>query len=397
MPQNQAKADPYRLLLGISPTEERTHYRLLDIPLFESDLAVIENGRNRRNVALRQIKDGPLLEDAERIKEEIATAFRLLFNPELKAAYDLSLKEKLEPNRSQPATHPLAFDPKFSAEIREQQIEQFREVVRAVFADGIVEEHERLYLQQLHPKLGIDAEVARQIFGEIAKETQERAKQFAEQERLLMLAQQARAKKAEQERLKNEQSIARTQSKREPKYSQSVTVQPVLGQQRPNPSRTVATVVQPKLPRPISHQVSEQLRPPLTSMPGQNLRLNAYSKVNIPAIGILICSLMNMLVFGLNMLFIGFLSGGNYNADEFDSEPARFFAMGFYGFIVLVYIFLFVGSISMYRLGGLSLARWTCGLSILLNLNCCLLGPIFGIWGVIVLADKDVSSCFRRR
>jgi hypothetical protein len=97
------------------------------------------------------------------------------------------------------------------------------------------------------------------------------------------------------------------------------------------------------------------------------------------------------------MLLVGLATFGIYIADDFGSEPERIYAIGFYGFIVLVYMFLFFGSISMYRLGGLSLARWTCGLSILLNFHCFLLGPIFGIWGLIVLANKDVKSCFRRR
>ena len=406
MPQNQAKADPYRLLLGISPTEERTHYRLLDIPLFESDLAVIENGRNRRNVALRQIKDGPLLEDAERIKEEIATAFRLLCNPELKAAYDLSLKEKLEPNRSQPATHPLAFDPKFSAEIREQQIEQFREVVREVFADGIVEEHEKLYLQQLHPKLGISAEVASQIFGEIAKETQERAKQG----RLLKLAQQERSLgAADQAQVQREQSKKTTpQSSRTPTNGSLPWAQPNSRQQLPTRTIEPAAVIPSQLPRPIPQQSDEHLQLdnpqwPVISQPQTNPIEIAKARVSIPANGLAICSLLNMLIFGYRTFQI-------YKADQlFNSVLEWGLILCFSGALSLVYMAL-CNAGNMPDFQSLSESRWLCGLSIPVNIICFyfrsifevwglffILGPVFGIWGLIVLANKDVSSCFQRR
>lgn len=454
MPQNQAKADPYLLLLGISPTEERTHYRLLDVPLFEPDLDVIEGGRNRRNVALRQIKDGPHLEDAERIKEEIATAFRLLCDKKTKSRYDEELKAKMEAAKPklEPAT--IEEDPGFAAEIREQQIEQFRNAVREVFIDGIVEEHEKQHLQQLYPKLGINANEAGQIFGEIAKETQERTRRLAEQERNRKLVEEERAKSAaeqfraavrealsngiieehqkqqlqqlytklginaneageiygeiaketqqrirqlaeqeearqfaEQEEARRQQDLKATfQKGSKPMRSQPETAQLVPQQ----PQAAPASPLQNQAPPPIRQQIGGQPQPPFISTASPNYRAHVKAKINTPAVGLIACSL-------LNMLFIGLGTMGIYLGEQFDSGPEKIFALGFYGFIFLVYAFLFFGSISMYRLGGLKLARWTCGLSILLNITCFFLGPIFGIWGLIVLANKDVSACFRRR
>jgi len=502
MSQNQAKKDPYLWLLGISPTEERTHYRLLDIPNFESDLDVIEVGRNRRNASLRQIKDGPYLKDAERIKEEIAKSFRLLCNQEEKATYDARLREKLQSAESKSALTAFEDVPKFSAEIHEQQIQQYRDAVREVFADGIVKEHEKRYLQQLYPKLGIsadeavqifgeieketqerkqriqqfrdavrevfadgiveehemrhlqqlypklgisadeavqifgeieketqerkqriqqfrdavrevladgivkehenrhlqqlypklgiDADEARQIFGEIAKETQERTRQ-EETNQILQrnlggkMRFTVRSPLAEQERIQREQDNKTSiQQNRRTQDSELVIAQPV-----PRMERSPSTA-QGQLPPPRSRHVDGQLQPPSISTARQDLHALAKSKVIAPAIGLVACSLLSMFFTGIGML--GIASSG-----ETHSGPERLFLLGFYGVILLTHVFLLFGSFSMYKLDSLSLARWTCGLSIPLNMCCFFIGPIFGIWGLIVLANKDVNSCFRRQ
>ena len=70
-----AAFDPYHRWLGIPPGEQPpNHYRLLGVPLFESDPDVIETAVERQTVFLRTFQIGPQSELAERILNEIASA-----------------------------------------------------------------------------------------------------------------------------------------------------------------------------------------------------------------------------------------------------------------------------------------------------------------------------------
>ena len=69
----------------------------------------------------------------------------------------------------------------------------------------------------------------------------------------------------------------------------------------------------------------------------------------------------------------------------------------FYSIALLVNLYMFFGALSMRRLDSLTWARWACGLSLVVHMGCCLIfGPIFGTWGLFVLAEKDVKQAFRR-
>ena len=84
--------DPYHRWLGIPPAEQPpNHYRLLGVPLFESDLDVIEAAVERQTVFLRTFQIGPQAELAERILNEIARAQITLLNVDQKLAYDAAL------------------------------------------------------------------------------------------------------------------------------------------------------------------------------------------------------------------------------------------------------------------------------------------------------------------
>ncbi|MFO0901728.1 MAG: hypothetical protein U0939_01940 [Pirellulales bacterium] len=84
--------DPYRKWLGI-PAEEQppNHYRLLGIPLFESDLDVIENAAHRQMVYVRTFQHGKHAELSQRLLNELASAKVCLLTPDRKQAYDLQL------------------------------------------------------------------------------------------------------------------------------------------------------------------------------------------------------------------------------------------------------------------------------------------------------------------
>ena len=65
--------DPYHRWLGIAPKDQPpSHYRLLGIDEFESDLDVIETAVERQTVFLRTFQIGPQSELAERILNEVA-------------------------------------------------------------------------------------------------------------------------------------------------------------------------------------------------------------------------------------------------------------------------------------------------------------------------------------
>ena len=97
-----AAFDPYHKWLGIPPAEQPpNHYRLLDVPLLESDPDVIETAAQRQTVFLRTLQLGPQADLAERLLNEVARARVTLLNTAQKAAYDNKLQQ----------SHPLPADP----------------------------------------------------------------------------------------------------------------------------------------------------------------------------------------------------------------------------------------------------------------------------------------------
>jgi len=88
--------DPYHRWLGIPPEDQPPHhYRLLGIAEFESDREVIDSVAMRHISFLQDVTDGPHLQEAQRLLNELAAARRCLLDPEKKAAYDAQLRERL--------------------------------------------------------------------------------------------------------------------------------------------------------------------------------------------------------------------------------------------------------------------------------------------------------------
>lgn len=93
--------DPYRIWLGI-PAEEQppNHYRLLAIPLFESDLDVISNARDARMAHVKNYQTGKRAALSQRLLNELSAASICLLSPDKKSQYDAQLRKELV--KSQP-------------------------------------------------------------------------------------------------------------------------------------------------------------------------------------------------------------------------------------------------------------------------------------------------------
>jgi formylglycine-generating enzyme required for sulfatase activity len=90
--------DAYHIWLGIPPAEQPPHhYRLLGIPVFESNPRVIESAADRQMTFLRQHGAGEHGEASQRLLNQISKALVELLNPQRKAAYDAQLKQRLAP------------------------------------------------------------------------------------------------------------------------------------------------------------------------------------------------------------------------------------------------------------------------------------------------------------
>ena len=93
-----APFDPYHKWLAIPPEEQPpNHYRLLALPLFESDADVIEMAAEQRTLLLRTFQTGPNSELAERLLNEVSEARVCLLIAEDKARYDTQLKASQQP------------------------------------------------------------------------------------------------------------------------------------------------------------------------------------------------------------------------------------------------------------------------------------------------------------
>ena len=112
--------DPYHKWLSIPPAEQpANHYRLLGVPLLESDPDVIEAAAERQTVFLRTLQIGPQSELAERILNEVARARVTLLNVDQKVAYDDQLRESL------PAA--TGFSASSNTEVLTAEIDRLRE------------------------------------------------------------------------------------------------------------------------------------------------------------------------------------------------------------------------------------------------------------------------------
>ena len=90
--------DPYRKWLAIPADEQPAdYYRLLAIPVFESDPDVISNAADGRMSQIKSYQTGPYAKLSQRILNEIAAAKICLLDPQKKAVYDRGLREKLQP------------------------------------------------------------------------------------------------------------------------------------------------------------------------------------------------------------------------------------------------------------------------------------------------------------
>ena len=99
--------DPYHRWLGIAPTEQpANHYRLLGIPLFETDQDVIETAADRQMSHVRTYQAGLHSELSQKILNQIASAKVCLLKPDKKKAYDDKLRGELIPPAAQQPTPP---------------------------------------------------------------------------------------------------------------------------------------------------------------------------------------------------------------------------------------------------------------------------------------------------
>ena len=81
--------DPYRKWLGIPPKDQPAHhYRLLGIPVFESDPDVIQNAADRQMAHLRNFQRGKNAADSQKIINELAAAKVCLLTEAKKSEYD---------------------------------------------------------------------------------------------------------------------------------------------------------------------------------------------------------------------------------------------------------------------------------------------------------------------
>lgn len=109
--------DPYHKWLAIPPAEQPpNHYRLLALPLFETDPDVISSAADQRMGHVRSFQSGPHGKLSQKLLNEIAAARVCLLNPEKKAAYDEALRKQLavsDDASRMPGVAPAVAEPPF--------------------------------------------------------------------------------------------------------------------------------------------------------------------------------------------------------------------------------------------------------------------------------------------
>jgi hypothetical protein len=90
--------DPYYRWLAIPQNEQPpNHYRLLGLPLFESNGDVIDSAADRQAAHVRSHMAGPHAAESQKLLNEVAKARVCLLNPVTRAAYDRQLRASLAP------------------------------------------------------------------------------------------------------------------------------------------------------------------------------------------------------------------------------------------------------------------------------------------------------------
>ena len=153
--------------------------------------------------------------------------------------------------------------------------------------------------------------------------------------------------------------------------------------------------------------------PPMSSvapmLPGDHRE--AEHKIKIPAIGLMVASIISLLeaIYGLfalkgaaaRMQEIEQQLQSNPQAQQFMESMSKF-ASGPFGMAniivqIIIAILIFIGAMKMNKLQSYELSFAAAILAVLPCINpCCgwILGLVFGIWAMIVLARSDVRSQF---
>ncbi len=99
--------DPYHKWLAIPPEElPPNYYRLLALPLYESDPDVIDNAADQRMLLLRSFQAGKNAALSQQILNEVSAARVCLLNPEKRAKYDARLLHELAGSREKRSGSP---------------------------------------------------------------------------------------------------------------------------------------------------------------------------------------------------------------------------------------------------------------------------------------------------
>lgn len=90
---NKESINLYHRWLAIPPEEcPANHYRLLGVPLFESDAEVISSAADKQMGHLKTFQNGRHPIECQKMLNEVAAARVCLLNPQSKAAYDATLR-----------------------------------------------------------------------------------------------------------------------------------------------------------------------------------------------------------------------------------------------------------------------------------------------------------------
>ncbi|MDO4627650.1 MAG: hypothetical protein Q4C70_00545, partial [Planctomycetia bacterium] len=100
--------DPYHTWLGISPAEQPpNHYRLLGIPLFESNQDVISNAADRQMAHIRTFQSGKHSKESQKLLNELSAARVVLLDATKRTAYDTQLRATMYPPAGMPNAYPM--------------------------------------------------------------------------------------------------------------------------------------------------------------------------------------------------------------------------------------------------------------------------------------------------
>lgn len=126
--------DPYRKWLGIPPHEQPpNYYRLLGLPLFESDRDVIANAADRQMAHLRTFQGGKNSAVSQKILNEVAAARICLMNPQKREEYNARLRAETAvqiPPVAPPVVATVSMPVAKPPVIVEQPAEEFPEIIK---------------------------------------------------------------------------------------------------------------------------------------------------------------------------------------------------------------------------------------------------------------------------